>query len=311
MRIITSGSRYVDIDAYAGAIAYAELLQARGEQAEAVSTAPWNESISETVRSWQAPLKTEYTPSDADTFTLIDVSDPEYFDGFVDLARVDEVIDHHPGFEQYWQERIGDKAHIEFIGAACTLVYERWVAAGLADKMSETSAKLLVSGILDNTLNFKAHVTDERDRVAFKALVAHANIPDDWTAQYFTECQEAILADAAVSIRNDSKILTFKTFPRPLSVGQLVVWDAAEVLKQHQATIEQELAAAKPEWFMNLVSVDEGSSYFVCKNPAVQKWVADLMGVKFEGDIAKADRMWLRKEIIKQDLSARGESFSI
>jgi inorganic pyrophosphatase len=303
MRIITSGSRYIDIDAYAGVIAYAELLRAQGEQAEAVSTSAWNESISKTVQSWKAPLQTEYGGNSTHTFTLIDVSDPDYFDRFVDLARVDEIIDHHPGFEEYWQERIGNKAHIEFIGAACTLVYERWVAAGLADKMSETSAKLLVSGILDNTLNFKAQVTTERDKAAYTALVEHANIPEGWTAQYFTECQEAILADAVTSIRNDSKILTFKTFPHPLSVGQLVVWNADEVVSQHQATIERELAAMKPDWIMNLVSVEEGSSYFVCKDPGVQAWASRLLGVNFEGDVAKADRLWLRKEIINQDLN--------
>ncbi len=220
MKIITSGSRYVDIDAYAGVVAYAELLRTQGMQSQALSTAVWNESISKTVRSWQAPLKTDYEPNGKDTFTLIDVSDPEHFDKAVDLEKVDEVIDHHLGFEDYWQERIGERAHIEFIGAACTLVYERWVAAGVADKMSETSAKLLVSGILDNTLNFKARVTTERDKVAYEALVAHAKIPDGWTEQYFTECQEAILADAEMSIRNDSKLLAFKTFPRPLSVGR-------------------------------------------------------------------------------------------
>ncbi len=58
----------------------------------------------------------------------------------------------------------------------------------------------------------------------------------------------------------------------------------------------------KPEWFMNLVSVNEGSSYFVCNDPTVQSWVANLLGVEFEGDVAKADRTWLRKEIVKQDL---------
>lgn len=305
MRIITSGYKYIDIDAYAGAIAYAELLRAQGKQAEAVSTAAWNESISKTVRSWQAPIKTTYAPSDDDTFTLIDVSDPEHFDHMVKLDRVDEIIDHHPGFEPYWQERIGDRADIEFIGAACTQVYERWVKAGLLNKMIETSAKLLVSGILDNTLNFKAHVTTERDKESYKALVAHANIPESWTAQYFTECQKTILADAESSIRNDSKVLTFQSFPRPLSVGQLVVWDAGEVLAKHQATIEQVLSAVQPDWFMNLVSVDEGSSYFVCKDPIVQKWVADLLGITFEAGVAKADRLWLRKEIIKQGIEAK------
>jgi inorganic pyrophosphatase len=302
MRIITAGSRYVDIDAYAGVIAYAELLRLQGEEVQAVSTAVWNESISKTVRSWKAPLETKYKGNDRDTFTLIDVSEPEYFDGFVDVARVDEVIDHHPGFEEYWRGRIGDRAEIEFIGAACTLVYERWVAAGRLDEMSETSAKLLVSGILDNTLNFKAQVTTARDKAAYAALMAHAGISEDWPAQYFTECQEAILADAEMAIRNDSKILTFRSFPRPLGVGQLVVWDADEVLRRQETTMERVLAAVKPEWFMNLVSVDEGRSYFVCKDPAVRGWVADLLGVRFEGEVAKADRLWLRKEIIRQDL---------
>lgn len=112
--------------------------------------------------------------------------------------------------------------------------------------MSEVSAKLLVSGILDNTLNFKAHITTERDKAAHAALVSHAHIPDSWTAQYFSECQEAILSDASTAIRNDAKILTFQTFAKPLSVGQLVVWDAREVIKNHLTTIEHELAAIKP-----------------------------------------------------------------
>src|SRR5436190_9189636 len=99
MRVVTSGSAYVDIDAYAGCVAYAEFLKEQGNEAQAISTAPLNESISKTVRSWQAPLQSTYTPSESDTYTLIDVSDPAYFDRVVDLERVDEVIDHHPGFE--------------------------------------------------------------------------------------------------------------------------------------------------------------------------------------------------------------------
>lgn len=304
MRIITSGSRYLDIDAYAGIIAYAELLRAQGLEAEAVSLAPWNESVTEAVRSWRAPLATTYAPREGDTFTLIDVSEPEYFDAFVSLERVDEVIDHHPGFEAYWRERIGDGARIEFIGAACTLVYERWAAAGLADTMSATSARLLVAGILDNTLNFKAKVTDERDRVAYAALVAHAGIPEGWTAEYFTDCQEAILADAEAAIRNDAKVLQFRSFAQAVSVGQLVVWDAAEVLRRHRGTMERVLSGMKPAWFMNVVSIDEGSSYFVCSDAAVQAWLAGLLGVRFEDGAARAERLWLRKEIIKQDLSA-------
>lgn len=302
MRIVTSGSAYVDIDAYAGCIAYAELLQVQGIEAAAVSTAILNESISKTVRSWEAPLRTDYVTTDTDTFTLIDVSDPAYFDKVVAVERVDEVIDHHPGFEQYWQDRIGDKADIEFIGAACTLVYERWMAADLLSKMSVTSARLLICGILDNTLNFGAKVTTERDAKAHKALLAQAELSEDWTAQYFSECQEAILEDAVTAVDNDTKTLMFNTYERPICFGQLVVWDGRQVLAKHSEVLRKNLSEKKPDWFMNLISVGERKSYFVTDNAGVQAWLSSLLGVEFDGSVAIADRLWLRKEVIKRDI---------
>jgi nanoRNase/pAp phosphatase (c-di-AMP/oligoRNAs hydrolase) len=302
MRVVTSGSTYLDIDAYAGCIAYAELLQDQDIEAAAVSNATLNESISKTVRSWRAPLQTEYQPSEKDTFTLIDVSDPDFFDKFVDLERVDEVIDHHPGFEEHWQKLIGENAHIEFIGAACTLVYERWKAAGMLGKMSVTSARLLICGILDNTLNFGAKVTTPRDIEAYKMLLAQAKLPNDWTAQYFTECQDAILQDAVSAIRNDTKTPSFNTFGQSICFGQLTVWDAPQVLAEHQQVLRETLTSIKPEWFVNLISVGERKSYFVTDNADVQAWLSKLLGVKFDGSVAVADRLWLRKEVIKQDI---------
>jgi inorganic pyrophosphatase/exopolyphosphatase len=302
VRVVTSGYTYLDIDAYAGSIAYAELLRAQGIEAAAVSNATLNESISDTVRSWHAPLETEYHPSEKDTFTLIDVSDPDFFDKFVDLERVDEVIDHHVGFEGHWQKLIGENAHIEFIGAACTLVYEQWKTAGMLRKMSVTSARLLICGILDNTLNLGAKVTTPRDAEAYDALFTQAELPDDWPAQYFTECQNAILQDAAGAIRNDTKTPSFNTFNQPVCFGQLAVWDAPRVLAEHQQTLQKTLASIKPEWFMNLISVGERKSYFVTDNADVQAWLSKLLGVRFDGSVAIADRLWLRKEVIKQDI---------
>ena len=42
MKIVTSGSAYLDIDAYAGCIACAELLNVLGEPAKALSSATAN-----------------------------------------------------------------------------------------------------------------------------------------------------------------------------------------------------------------------------------------------------------------------------
>ncbi|HSW91045.1 MAG TPA: hypothetical protein VLG09_00180 [Candidatus Saccharimonadales bacterium] len=303
MRVITSGAAYIDIDAYACIVAYAELLRIQGVEAVALTTAPLNESISKTVRSWHVSLETKYTPSLSDTFTLIDVSDPGHFDKVVDLTRVDEVIDHHPGFESYWQEHIGDDAHIEFIGAACTLVYEQWKAAGLLEKMSVTSARLLVCGILDNTLNFGASVTTQRDIDAYDALLAQADLPDNWTAHYFTECQEVILSDPVTAIRNDTKVLMFKSFDKPVCIGQLVVWDGDQVIAQHEKALRESLVQTRSEWLINLISVGDRKSYFVTDNPHIQKWLSKLLDIQFNNVSAVATRPWLRKEIIQEDIS--------
>lgn len=220
MIIVTAGGKYLDIDAYAGCMAYAELLNAIGRPARAVSTAIVNKSVPAVVRAWNAPLTTTYAPSAEDRFTLIDVSNPDYFEKFVDMARIDEVIDHHPGHEAFWQARIGDGATIEWVGAACTQVAEKWVAARRINDISQTSARLLMYGILDNTLNFGADVTTDRDRQAYALLAKYADLPSDWPARYFSACQEEILADIARAVADDTKIIdSFKTFAGSVAVG--------------------------------------------------------------------------------------------
>lgn len=301
MKIVTAGSRYLDIDAYAGIIAYAELLQKQGIPAKAVSTAEPNESVPKTVRSWPVELSTEYTPSPEDTFTLIDISTPDYFDTFVDHERIDTVIDHHPGFEKYWQEKIGDGAHIESVGAACTQVYEFWKKAGLTKNMSKTSARLLVCGILDNTLNFGAKITTQRDHDAYSNLLKQANLPNDWPAQYFGEIQTTVESNPIKAIHEDTKTVQFNSHELPIHIGQFAVWNATELFEKNQ----KELLRAFEQydaWFMNIISIGEKRSYILCTNPALKNWLSGLLGVTFQGNIAVANRLWLRKEIIKQDI---------
>jgi len=301
MEIVTSGSQFIDIDAYAGCVAYAELLQKQGKEAQAVSAAPLNESITPSIRSWGADLATAYQPNPDDTFALIDVSDPAFFDKFVDQDRVVEVIDHHTGFEDYWQQRIGDKARIEFIGAVCTLVYEQWTTAQKAKDMSTTSARLLIAGILDNTLNFEAGVTTERDRAAYQALEPQADLPKDWPAQYFSECQTQIEADLPGAIKNDYKLLVPNEVT-PRILAQVVVWDGApdKFIMPRLAEVKAVLEADSVDWAMNIVSIHDGQSYLLSVNPQTQAKFERLFGGEFKANILPLDKLWLRKEILKK-----------
>lgn len=305
MQIVTSGYRYLDIDAYASILAYAELSRVLGRPSQAVSSGKINESVTPTIRSWPANLQTSYTPDPADTFVLIDISEPEFFEKFVDLERIDAVLDHHPGFVEYWQQRIGERSQIMPIGAACTLVYEQWESAGVVDKMRPETARSLASGILDNTLNFRAEITTPRDHSAYAALAGQGGLDDSWPQQYFSECQTAILADIQATIDGDFKNLQYSSFAPQIAVAQLVVWDAAAVLDQCKDQISQQLASKQPHWFMNLACIGDGHSYFLCGNNEVQAWLSQLLGITFDGDIAVAPRLWLRKEIMTADAVAK------
>ena len=306
MRVITSGPKYLDIDAYACAVAYAELLNLLGEPAIAYSSAVLNESITPTILSWNSEFSTSYVPKSEDTFTIVDVSEPKYLDAVVAIDRVDEVIDHHVGFGDFWSAKRQTKVTLDFIGAAATLIYEKWIQADRFLDMSETSARLLLSAILDNTLNFQAAITSNRDHAAYAALLPIANLPEDWTSIYFSECQSKIMRDIQIALKNDTKMQTFKQLGgEEIAIGQLVIWDAREIVDTRIGELSSTMHDKSSWWFINVVSISEGISYFITDNNAIKEWAEKLLKVSFVDEVAKADRLWLRKEIVKEDLDTK------
>lgn len=299
MHIVTSGHPSLDIDGYGSCIALAELLRLQGEEAIAASRGRMNATIPPLVLEWKVDFKTMQKPVKDDIFTVVDVSDPNQLDPAVDASHIAEIIDHHPGFEAYWKEQ-GIQAQLEFVGAACTMVYERWRDAGLLPHMSTTSARLLVCGILDNTLNLKASITTQRDKTAYAQLLTQADLPNNWPQQYFRACQETALKDAAKAILNDLKVQEYPTLAYKVTVGQLALWDAQNFIHSDRETIAAILSQKDLPWFMNLIDLHTGKNVLMCEDADLKAWLAKTLNTVFEGDIATTDRMWLRKEIMKR-----------
>ena len=304
MKIVTSGSAYLDIDAYAGCIACAELLNVLGEPAKALSSAPLNDSICASLRAGHVGLEA-HVPDPSDTFVLVDVSHPAYLDPIVEVERVVAVYDHHSGAEAFWHARLGERARIEHVGAAATQIYEAWLAAGALAQMRPATARLLLAAILDNTLNFGAQVTTARDHAAYAALAPLAGVGDGWPAAYFSECQAAIERDLGNALRNDAKTLS-PTAERPAVLAQLVIWDARRIMAHQHARIRATLGALHADWLLNLVSIDEQRSYFLADNDATRSKVAKALAVDFSGGPAPYERLILRKELMRLPAFAAG-----
>lgn len=297
MYIVTSGSKYIDIDAYATIIAYANLLNLKGIPAKAVSTSKLNESITSSLLNLHIGLDS-YTKSDSDCFIIVDVSNKDFFDKIVDDRRIVEIIDHHFGFEEYWNSILKEKSRIEFIGAVATIIVEDYEKNGLLDYMSKDIAMLLMSAILDNTLNLKAKITNERDINAYMKLSQLVGNVDKYAENYFLECQKIIEENIEKSIENDTKAEKICEI-LPYAFSQLTLWNKDFIIKNKEK-VYKTLEAISPEWMLNLISLEEGKSYIIADNKIVKRKLERLFNKSFNKDIMELDSVWLRKEIIKK-----------
>lgn len=297
--IVTAGSRYMDIDAYACCVAMRELLELKGERAVAFSKAKCNYSICASLIE-EGQVTDELPPgysAETSEYIICDVSDPDYIKDGAPLERVVEIFDHHTGFETYWYDRIGDNAHIEFIGAAATLICIEWVKAGLFDRMSRSAVLLLIAAILDNTLDMTSSIVTDEDRRALDALCKKENIGRDWCAAYFSEVQDSIEKDLHNALFNDLKIM--RNHPViPSLFGQLCIWDSQRILERLDE-IRQWFSDRGEPWMLNIIDIKRRCSCFICESSSHRRRLEEIFDIRFEGGVAVTKTAYLRKEIIK------------
>lgn len=297
MKVVTSGSRYIDIDAYAGCIAYSNLLNLKGENSKAVSTSNLNESITNDLLNLSIKLD-YYEPTENDEFIIIDVSNKDFFDNIVKEDKIIEIIDHHTGFEDYWKERLGNNSKIEFIGSVVTIIFELYEKENLQDKITQDIAYLMMSAILDNTLNFKAKVTTNRDRLVYEKLEKIAKTKGKYASKYFLDCQKIIENNLIKSLENDTKIgIINENLPNVFS--QLTIWRKDELLKNKEL-IYDTLNKFGGEWILNLICLEDEKSYIISSNYSILQNIQRLLNGKIKKYYLKCEEVWLRKEIIKQ-----------
>lgn len=208
MYVVSAGKSFNDIDAFGCAIAYAELLRKEGKEAKAVFIGPLNHSVTKLALEQGGEYLNSHTPADEDRFVYVDLSGPEHF-AFPDQpeSKIHEIYDHHYGYEEYWKERLGDRSHIERVGAAATLIWEEFKKRGFNEDISSASANVLALAILQNTLNFTSSETNDRDLLAFKELAPYVTMAHGWERRYFEECAAGMREHFNETLRNDTKTM--------------------------------------------------------------------------------------------------------
>ena len=164
-----------DLDGVAGAVAYGEFLQKAGKDVVVGIIGELNDEAGYIFdRFGFSHPKTVPDADGYDEVILVDASELSGLEGKIPAEKVIEIIDHRTINDA--DKFPNAKAQIELVGAAATLVAEKFIQ-NKAD-ISKESATLLYGAIVSNTLNFKGSVTTERDRVAAVWLNQTAGLPE-------------------------------------------------------------------------------------------------------------------------------------
>lgn len=321
--IITAGSKYVDIDVLSCSIAYQQLCGLLGRESTIHLTGPFNSTIIPEMKTWiqdldaavfnNAAPEPSSKKGESKKFIIVDVSHPDYLESFVQVDKVIEIYDHHFGYEEFWQNRLGNKAKIEAVGACATLIWETYKTHGYDESISAVSANFLYAAIIANTLNFRAGVTTDRDRLAAQELRSFTTLPHDWISHYYREINRTILQNLSTSIQSDTKTIDHRG--RHLLLSQIEVWNTDELFKLYSPLgIYQIMIENFPneDWILNLISIEEGCNYMFGPSHFIGKELSGFMTltkIEREKPYWKSDRLWMRKEILR-DLAIQERKFT-
>lgn len=296
MIIVTTGAAFCDMDGLACTVAYKELLEKTGQPATVLISGPLNYSTGNMAEGLDYET---VCPEGENNFVVVDISNPDRFPKEAKLENVVEIFDHHFGFENFWKERLGEKSHIEKIGACATLIWEAYKKAGLEKEISTQSATLLAVAIFENSTNLNPAIAIPRDEQAFKELLTLSDLPADWQEKYYEACTKIVLADLKTALINDTKIENLPGSDETLAIGQLGLRQPKQLLLENKEKIKQILQPMGTHWMMQVLDISLNKDYIFTDDLAVQKFIEKTLSVSFVDNIATTEHIVLRKMIIK------------
>ncbi|UWR24629.1 DHH family phosphoesterase [Sulfitobacter sp. S190] len=279
--LITSGSAYSDIDAFACATALAEALQHKGQTAVAWLPGPPNLTIP--AEFHHHPAFGLSCPAGKYDVILVDLSDPAHIPDELAVEQVVAVFDHHFGHEEFWASSDA-KTFIEPVGAAATLIWEEILSLKIAQYLSAVVLKALCCAIVSNTACFRLPLTTQRDRDALETIEGMLAIETDWRERFLREMDDGIFKNLKRALTTDTKIIQL-TATQSFCVGQIEVHDRARAIESLGSLV------AAGEDLPDIVVVAARSverTSLVSTRIKVAEKLADFYGVK----VAKKDALF-------------------
>ncbi|MFF3397528.1 DHH family phosphoesterase [Streptomyces sp. NPDC002659] len=287
-----------DTDGVGSALGYAEW--ARRVRGETYTPVLWGvlDAVTRTALrhfAVQAPTAVAGLPRDC-RVVLVDTHHLAQLPACLDPRQVVEVIDHHPH---------GDTAALpnarvqnEAVGAAATLVAERFDAAGILP--SPPVAGLLASAIVCSTWNLTAPTTSDRDRDVLDSLRAVSEFPAAFAKELMAALDDAPAQDdtSTLLLRHAKRFRFGAEAGGHVVIAQIECSSTTAVTERGDLR-DSILAMARHEeadhCFVSVVGLAEGVTVVVCPEPRTRTLLEQALHLTFIGDVACEHRRLLRK----------------
>lgn len=287
-----------DLDGVAGAVAYCEFLQKTGRNAEVRIIGEPHDEAKYILNRYNFSYPESIANADNfDEVILVDASDLNGLEGNIDPDKVIEIIDHRKINES--DKFPNAKVQIELVGSAATLIAEKFIEDNI--NISKESAILICGAIISNTLNFKGGVTTERDKKAFAYLNKIALLSDNFWKELFQAKSD--LSGSKLKERIEDDFAWFSFGDKKVSIAQIEILGAEKLIAERGQEIVGILDKIKLEMkldyiFQNIIELEFACNYFISSDLKTQKLLETVLGIKFNGFIAKRPNLIMRKQIV-------------
>ncbi len=192
-------------------------------------------------------------------FILVDHNEIEQSVPGIEEGEIVEILDHH----RLAAPRMRTPIYIcsEPLGSTCTIVYEQFRKWGV--DIDAVTAKVLLAGLISDTVMLKSPTTTDYDRHVSDKLSAIAGVDiGEFSEELFSSDISLAEKDAESIIRSDMK--TYKEGKVRFAIGQVEVTNIQEadgIKDKYIAALEAVRARGGLDWCMLLITdVIRGSS---------------------------------------------------
>ena len=285
-----------DLDGFSCSLAYAEFLKQSGRAALPCIFGTPHVEVGFVMEKFDFEYPQKPIVDENAAVILLDTCTRHGLPAIFQPEQVVEIVDHHTATQN--ELFVNARIQIEKVGAAATLLAEKFKTAGIA--LSYRSAVLLYGGIISNTLNFQAAVTTSRDRDMAEWLNQTARLPEGFPHEIFAAKTHALKKDLNESIRGD-----FTYFPlgeKAIGIGQLEIIGTTELAASSETAIMDTLNSLKEERnldyvFLSLIDLEGKFNLFVTDHRPTQTMLQSLFPFQFEGSRMRRPGFIMRKEL--------------